>query len=152
LFFGLKGFLPLLYSVYNLRVDKTYSKAEKCYNYLKDSNEGRDNHSTALQIKDKVIEFRIVAAVRNVKNLLWRRDLIKLMVLNINKSEQEVLRMMLNPRSLLSRHLKKVYKTDERYMKKCNDFVRFAEVYNDVKLNPIDWTRFKGLSSDDDNQ
>lgn len=146
LFFGLKGFLPLLYSVYNLRVDSSYSQAKPVYSYLNDNYHSSNNHSTALQIKEKVLEFRIVAAVRNVKNLIWRRDLFRIMVENINKSEQQVLRMMLNPRSLLHRHLRKVYKSDERFMKKCNDFVRFSESYNQVKLNPIDWASVKCIN------
>jgi hypothetical protein len=150
LFFGLKGFLPLLYSVYNLRVDKHYSKAYKTYNYLNDNENRRNNHSTALQIKENVLEFRIVAAVRNVKNLMWRRDLFRIMVSNINKSEREVLRMMLNPRSILHRHLRKVYKSDKRFMKKCNDFVKFSDMYNSVKLNPIDWAAVKSVNTDDD--
>jgi hypothetical protein len=148
LFFGLKGFLPLLYSVYNLRVESSYSQAKPVYSYLNDNAHSSNNHSTALQIKDNVLEFRIVAAVRNVKNLIWRRDLFRIMVENINKSEQQVLRMMLNPRSLLHRHLRKVYKTDERFMKKCNDFVRFSESYNQVKLNPIDWSSVKCVNPD----
>jgi hypothetical protein len=141
LFFGLKGFLPLLYTVYDVRVDKTYSEAKPISHYL--NNERHNDHHSALQIKDSVVELRIVAAVRNVKNLLWRRDLVRIMIKHINKSEQEVLRMMLNPNSLLSKHLKKVYKADEKYMKKCNDFVRFSEKYNQVKLSEIDWDRFK---------
>jgi hypothetical protein len=141
LFFGLKGFLPLLYTVYDVRVDKAYSEAKPIQHYL--NNHHTNDHHSALQIKDNVVELRIVAAVRNVKNLLWRRDLVRIMIKHINKSEQEVLRMMLNPNSLLSKHLKKVYKSDERYMKKCNDFVRFSEKYNDVKLPGIDWDRFK---------
>lgn len=147
LFFGLKGFLPLLYSVYDLRVFNGYSEAKPTFDYLNDNHHGRNNHHTALQIKSNVIEFRIVAAVRNVKNLLWRRDLFRIMVSHINKSEQDVLRMMLNPRSLLYRHLRKVYKSDDRYMKKCNDFVRFSEKFNSVKLPPIDWGSVKFSSS-----
>lgn len=141
LFYGLKGFLPLLYSIYNVRVERTYSEAKKIDGYL--NSRGSNDHHSALQIKKNVIELRIVSAVRNVRNLLWRRDLVRLMVKNINKSEQEVLRMMLNPRSLLYKHLRKVYKSDERYMKKCNDFVRFSEKYNDVKLPDINWDNFK---------
>jgi hypothetical protein len=141
LFFGIKGFLPLLYSIYDVRVDKTYSEAKPIKHYL--DNQHCSDHHSALQIKDKVVEIRIVAAVRNVRNLLWRRDLVRIMVRNINKSEQEILRTMLNPRSILHKHLRKVYKSDERFFKKCNDFVRFSEQYNDVKLSEIDWDRFK---------
>lgn len=130
LLFGIKGFLPLLYSIWSVRVDNRYSQVKKAHEY--------DSSKNAIKVKKHVIEIRLATAVKSVKNMLWRRDLVRIMMKNINKSESEVLRMMLNPRSILHKHLRKVYNA-ERFMKKCNDFVKYSEDYNNIKLEDVDW-------------
>jgi hypothetical protein len=132
LFYGFKGFLPLLYSIWSTRLSNTYSTAEKSHDYVSGSR-------SAIHIKGNVLEIRLASAVISVKNMLWRRDLVRIMANNINKSEKEVLRMMLNKKSILHRHLRKVYSM-ERFRKRCDDFVRYAEAYNDVKLDKINWS------------
>lgn len=130
LLWGIKGFLPLLYSIWGIRINNQYSRAMKAHEYGDKKN--------AIKLKAHVLEIRIASAVKSVKNLIWRRDLVRIMMNNINKSEQEVLRMMLNPRSVLHKHLRKVYNS-ERFMKKCNDFVSYAEMFNDIKLDSLNW-------------
>jgi hypothetical protein len=154
IFYGLKGFFPLLYSLYNFRLENSndgtqYSKGRAVHEYTKGTqwDDGGGGHSySAFELKNHVLEMRLVAAVRDVDNLLWRRDLLRIMMQHINKSEKEVLSMMLNERSLLFKHLKKVYKTEGRYMQKCEQFVSMCEIYNHVKLPKIDWDKYKNKS------
>jgi hypothetical protein len=130
LFEGLSGFFPLLYSLYNGRITKTYSKAKMKHKYY-----DRDKYS-AIFIKDHVVEFRIFSAVKNVNNLLWRRDLMRIMCENVNKSEVDVLRMLLNHKSKLYKHLRLVYSQDA-LIDKIELFVKNAEDFNNKKLPKI---------------
>jgi hypothetical protein len=130
LFEGLSHFFPLLYSLYDGRLDKTYSKARKKHKYY-----DKDKYS-AVYIKSEVLEFRIFSAVSNVDNLLWRRDLMRIMCDNINQSELDVLRMLLNHKSALYLHLRKVY-SQERLIDKIERFIRMCSDFNSKKLPEI---------------
>ena len=130
LFEGLSHFFPLLYSLYDGRLDKSYSKARKKHKYY-----DKDKYS-AVYIKSEVLEFRIFSAVSNVDNLLWRRDLIRIMCDNINQSELDVLRMLLNHKSELYLHLRKVY-SQERLIDKIERFIRMCSDFNSKKLPEI---------------
>jgi hypothetical protein len=136
LFEGLSGFFPLLYAMYEGRLDKTYSKAKKKHEYYQ-----RDKYSS-IYIKDHVVEIRIPSAVVNVQNLLWRRDLVRIMVDNINKSELQVLRMMLNEKSKLHIHLRKVYSIDA-IIGKIKKFIKYSDEFNNKKLPSANTTRLE---------
>ena len=136
LFEGLSGFFPLLYAMYEGRLDKTYSKAKKKHEYY-----NRDKYSS-IYIKDHVVEIRIPSAVIDVKNLLWRRDLVRIMVDNINKSELQVLRMMLNEKSKLHIHLRKVYSLDV-IISKIKKFIKYSDEFNNKKLPSANTTRLE---------
>ena len=134
LFEGVSAFLPLIYALYPARTSNKsstdYSKRRKKHKYY-----DKDKFS-AVYIKDNVLEFRAPSAVRNVTNLLWRRDLMRIIVDNINKSEVEVLRMMLTHSSKLYKHLRKVY-TQEQLVDKTELFIKLAEDFNNKVLPPI---------------
>jgi hypothetical protein len=141
LFNGIKAFIPLLYSMYNFRLDGEYC-APKKHSRLEIEHEKYSSvhfkGDRNLCRKDSCMEIRIVSAVRSVKNLLWRRDLIRLMMDNINRSEREVLSMLLNDRSRLHKHMRKTY-SEQTLRVKCNEYVQFAEEYNNIKLPKINW-------------
>jgi hypothetical protein len=130
LFEGLSHFFPLLYSLYDGRLDRNYSKAKKKHKYY-----DKDKYS-AIYIKSEVLEFRIFSAVSSVDNLLWRRDLMRIMCDNINQSELDVLRMLLNHKSELYLHLRKVY-SQERLIDKIERFIRMCSDFNSKKLPEI---------------
>ena len=127
---GLKGFLPLMYAIWNVRMSNRFCQPEKIHNY--------PGKRGAMHVKSNVLEIRLASAVKSVKNLKWRRDLIRIMIENINKSELEVLRMMLNSRSKLHKHLRKVYNS-ERFMTKCNLFIKLTSEWHDIRLDDINW-------------
>jgi hypothetical protein len=126
---GLSAFFPLLYSMYESRITKNYSKAKQKHQYFSSA----DKYSS-VYIKSNVVELRIFPAVRNVDNLQWRLDLVRIMVENINKSEIDVLRMMLNPRTRLHKLLAKVF-TPEKIFEKSNLYIKYSEMYNGRKLS-----------------
>jgi hypothetical protein len=136
LFEGLSAFMPLLYAMYPNRVDKHFCQAKSKYKYRSVTSEYEAKYSAAY-IKDKVVEFRIFPAVRSVKNLLWRRDLVRIMCDNINKSELDVLKMLVNQNSKLYKHLRKIYSQD-LLLERTKNFIMYTERFNDKKLPPID--------------
>ena len=68
---------------------------------------------TAIYKQSNRIEFRIFPAVRSKQNAIWRIDLVKIFVKNINCGEIDVLKMMVNEKSPLHKHLMKVYTKEE---------------------------------------
>lgn len=136
LFEGISGFFPLFYSIYEHRLEKNYSKAKKKHHYY-----SRDKYSS-IYIKDKVVEIRIPSAVISVTNLLWRRDLMRIIVENINKSEMQVLRMLVNQKSKLHMHLRKVYSID-KMIEKIEKFVKYSEEFNNVKLPHVNTNKLQ---------
>lgn len=137
LFEGLSAFMPLLYSMYTSRLSRNYCQAKLKHQYRSSSDK-----YASVYIKDNVVEFRIFPAVRSVKNLLWRRDLIRLMCDNINKSELDVLKMLVNQNSKLYKHMRKIY-SQEELLEKTKQFIYYSERFNDKKLPPIDPKKFK---------
>lgn len=137
LFEGLSAFMPLMYSMYTNRLTKSYCQAKEKYKYRSSS----DKYASVF-IKDQVVEFRIFPAVRSVKNLLWRRNFIRLLCDNINKSELDVLKMLVNQNSKLYKHMRKIYSQDE-LLEKAKQFIYYSERFNDKKLPPIDPKKFK---------
>ena len=136
LFEGISGFFPLFYTMYEHRLNKSYSRAKKKHEYY-----NRDKYSSIF-IKDNVVEIRIPSAVINVTNLIWRRDLMRIITENINKSEMQVLRMLLNSKSKLHMHLRKVYTLDNM-IQKIEGFVKYSEEFNNVKLPKVNTNKLQ---------
>jgi len=134
LFEGVSGFFPLFYSMYEHRIDKNYSKAKKKHEYY-----NRDKYSS-IYIKPNVVEIRIPSAVRSVNNLLWRRDLMRIIVDNFNKSEMQVLRMLANTKSKLHIHLRQVYSLDQM-IQKIEKFIKYSDQFNNKKLPNVNTAR-----------
>ena len=128
--------MPLLYGLYENRLHKNYSEAKKKHKYYEKSK------YSAIYIKDEVLELRLPPAVKNVTNLLWRRDLVRIMCENINKSESDVLRLLLNQNSKLYKHLRKIFPQD-KLVDKIEKFIYYSNTYNNKKLPPMDKDKIK---------
>ena len=131
LFEGMCGFVPLLYSMYEHRLDKTYSQAKNKYAYFYT----RDKYSS-FYIKNNRVELRLPPAVKSVRNLLWRRDLIRIIMTNINASEIDVLKMIVNQKSKLYKHLRVIY-TQSEVLSKIEKFIMYSKMYNNKVIDPI---------------
>lgn len=140
---GVAGFVPLLYAMYNGRIGNDYCSPKQKWVYHRGGNRDAINlrgNRMVVEAENKIfgaIEFRIFSAVRNVNNLIWRRDLMRIFANNINKSERDVLKMLCSPNSLLFKHLNKVYSVD-RIVDKIKLFVEFSKEYNFRKLEMPD--------------
>lgn len=106
-FRSVSSFVPLIVALYRGRWDAGYSRIKrKPHQY-----ETGDKYS-AINVRSRMVEFRIFSAVRNVANLLWRRDLMRLMVKYINTTPVKILGLLTDSRSDLHKHLLKVYDAD----------------------------------------
>lgn len=125
---GFIGFMPLLYSIYENRINRDYSRAKDKHKYFAD----RGKYS-AMFIKDHLVELRIFPAVKNVDNLMWRVGLVRIMIENLYKSELDVLKMLLNTRSRLYKHMAVIF-DDHKILDKANKFIKHSNIYNGTKL------------------
>jgi hypothetical protein len=135
LYEGMTGFFPLIYGLYPKRTTQNYCKA-KCKRTMAISPE----KYSAFYIKRGMLESRIFPAFRDVENVKWRIELMQIVISNINASESEVLKMMVNRNSKLHKHIVKMYKASSRdvsesLMALCDRFVQYAQQYNHVNLN-----------------
>ncbi len=131
LFEGMCGFVPLLYSMYENRLEKTYSQAKKKHVYF----HVKDKYSS-FYIKPNRVELRLPPAVKSVRNLLWRRDLMRIIMTNINASEVDVLKMIVNQKSKLYKHLRVIY-TQSEVLSKIEKFIMYSKIYNNKVIDPI---------------
>jgi hypothetical protein len=96
--------VPLIYSLYVGRIGREYCKVKK--------NDGIKNSSDkyqAIRIFDNRIEFRIISAVKDVNTLIWRRDLMRIIVNNLDYTPMKIVGELLDQKSNLYAHLRKQY-------------------------------------------
>jgi hypothetical protein len=130
------GFFPLLLSMYRYRLNGTWSRLRT----NKFSKRQQEKYS-AIYVRSQYIEFRIFSAVKNVTNLLWRRDLLRIMAKNPKKGVMWWLNQAINPNSALHNHLLKVYSVDKINLV-CAYAAAIAERMNGRKY--VDLIRFAG--------
>jgi hypothetical protein len=107
---SISGYLPLLYAMYPKRIQKRWCIMKPKNELLESSDKYQ-----AVCMKRNRIEFRIFPAVKNLEQLVWRAELIKIFDLNRCESESEVLSTICDPGSDLNKHLRKVYTDLEKF-------------------------------------
>lgn len=132
--------VPLIYSLYVGRIGRDYCKVKK--------NEGIKNSSDkyqAIRIFDNRIEFRIISAVKDVNTLIWRRDLMRIIVNNLDYTPMKIVGELLDQKSNLYTHLRKQY-TPAQMTVKAKMYAYFAsELLDDAHavkqhvMNAVDY-------------
>lgn len=102
------GFFPLLFSMYRKRLRGSWSSVRNNKTLKKGSH-----RYSAVNVQREYVEFRIFSAVKNVTNLLWRRDLLRIMAKNPKKGVMWWISQAMNPNSALHNHLLKAYDADK---------------------------------------
>lgn len=136
LFEGMTGAFPLIYALYPFRTRQSYCEAKS----KRTMGSNPTKYSSFYQKNSRLLEFRIFPAFRSADNALWRIELIQILIKNINKSESEWLSMIVNRKSVIHRHLAKMYakygkNPDTGIMDLVSRFVKFSKEYNHVNLN-----------------
>ena len=104
LFDKVSPWVPLVYSLYVGRIGRVYCAVKK-----NDDIKANVDKYQAVRIFDDHIEFRIISAVKNVDTLLWRRDLMRIIMNNLSYTPMKIIGELLNEKSELSMHLRKQY-------------------------------------------
>jgi hypothetical protein len=120
-FDSIQAFVPLFLTIWRHRITNQYSQIQR-----KPDNYKRAGKYSAINIQSRYIEFRLPPAFKSVTNLLWRRDLMRIMCDNENIKPLQLITMMLNPKSALGIHLRKVYSNDQ-VLKIVSLYAQFAD-------------------------
>ena len=121
LFDRIQAFVPLFLTIWRHRLGNSYSPIKRKFADYK-----RAGKYSAIHVKGSYIEVRLPPAFKNANNLLWRRDLMRIVASNGNIKPLQVITMMLSPKSALGQHLRKVY-TDEQIYKLVSIYAQFAD-------------------------
>jgi hypothetical protein len=97
----LNGYIPLLMAMYTHRLNHSYSQA-KAKPYIRDCR-------GAFSVEAHRVEIRIFPAIKNVKNLQWRINLLRYIDKNPRQSPIRVIREASTKGSELNNLLREVY-------------------------------------------
>lgn len=125
------GYLPLFYSLYQNRVRNTYSPAKSLRLYTSE----REKYCSFHCKSNGVIEVRIFPAVKNITNLLWRAELLRLILANPTHSYKTALAQIANPKNGLHQHLLKIFDKQQLF-NKVKLFVKYAAEFEQVQFTP----------------
>jgi hypothetical protein len=112
--------LPLIYAVYVGRINGEHCKVKK-----NDSIKYSSDKYQSVRLFDDHIELRIPSAVSDVENLIWRRDLLRIICDNLDATPLRIVGMLTDKRSKLHKHMSKVY-SEARMLEKFRLYVYFA--------------------------
>lgn len=120
-FDSIQGFVPLFLTIWRHRLGNQYSQIKRKPQDYKSAGK-----YSAIHVKGSYIEIRLPSAVRHVNNLLWRRDLMRIVCNNQGLKPLQIITQMLSPKSELGSHLRKVY-NDEQMLKIVSIYSQFAD-------------------------
>lgn len=122
LFDKMQAYVPLFLTIYRHRLGNTYSRIQR-----KADDYKRAGKYSAIHVKGSYIEIRVPSAVKSVNNLLWRRDLMRIIAQNLDAKPLQVITAMLSPKTPLGAHLRQVYTSDEQIHKIVSIYAQFAD-------------------------
>lgn len=129
------GYLPVLYSIYQHRIGKSYCEVKE-----KEQMKHSDNKYQAVRVMRSRIEFRIFPAVKNLSTLEWRLGLIRIMAKNPSSNPIEVANKLTDSRTELHKHFAKIF-TKSAIMQKAQKALTFAKQFDknyyniDLRIN-----------------
>lgn len=125
----IETWMPLLMALYPKRLKNHY-----CSPISNSSCKSARGERRAINVSNNRIEFRIFPAIKNVDNLLWRRDLLRIMIKNQGMSYIDIHKAMNDVTSELGSLLSKVY-SDSKRMGKAEMYLGIAYLFlDDVKV------------------
>lgn len=126
LFDKIKGYTPLLYSLYYGRINVDYCKGKSNDNLDYDRQKFQ-----AINIHSNRIEIRIISAVKNVENLKWRSELLMMMLKN---PTHDVIKAYYNVDTKFTKLLKQIYSDDKLVLLK-ERFIKYTKEFEGIDIN-----------------
>ena len=127
---SISGYIPLFYSLYTHRIEKSYCVAKSLQNLIGD----REKFQSFNTKSNGVLEIRIFPAVKNTKNLFWRLELIQLIDLNKTSDILSVIDQMLDEKSPLHFHLLKIF-TYSKIIEKVRGVIKYSKYFENLELS-----------------
>lgn len=132
----IENFIPLLYALYPARMSNKYCKALSKEDMEAPHWDGRLNtredryRSILLKPEGNMVEFRIFPAVKDVAQLHWRVELLRIMFKMGKLGPHQIARAMVNSKSPLYLHLSKKL-DDESILKKSDMYLGLYQIFGD---------------------
>lgn len=123
------GYLPVLYSIYEHRINKSYCEVKE-----KEEMKRSDNKYQAVKVMRGRIEFRIFPAVKNLQVMEWRLNLIRIMAKNPSANPLEVIKTLTNSRTELHKHFAKIFSRGAIY-RKAQKALEYAKKFDSNYFN-----------------
>ena len=123
--------MPFFYALYPKRTIINYSQAKK----WRDIISSRNTKYSALFKKSNCVELRIPHGCRNVKTLMWRIELMQILLSDIGNNFNQYMMKLSTPTSKLHQHYLKQYDSD-RIKEKVQLTYRMAQQYKHGSLSP----------------
>jgi hypothetical protein len=129
------GYLPVLYSIYQHRIGKSYCEVKE-----KEQMKHSDNKYQAVRVMRSRIEFRIFPAVKNLNTLEWRLGLIRIMAKSPSNDPIVIANKLTDSRTELHKHFAKIF-SKSAIMQKAQKALTFAKQFDknyyniDLRIN-----------------
>ncbi len=127
----IRGYLPLLYSLYPRRIENCYCPAKFHKDYIPDYQLG--NHRQAVNPKRETLEFRIFPSPKNVGQAEWRARLILHMLKTPAIEPIDAAHQLLDRKSELYELLRETI-GDQTIRRKVADFAKLSDKYEFQEL------------------
>ncbi len=125
----ISGYLPLFYAIYQSRIDNNFAEVKNLNKYIT-----LPAKYTAFHCKSNgILEVRIFPAVKNTNNLLWRTELLRLILNNPTRSYKRALQIIANPKDELHQHLRKIF-NQSKLLEKVKLFAHFTKCIENVQF------------------
>jgi hypothetical protein len=135
------GYLPLLYAIYKGRTKISFSQAKE-----KDEIKGSGEKYQAVRVLRDRIEFRIFPAVKNLKSLKWRINLLRYMAKNPSENPLKVVNDLCDKRTSLHKLFLEIF-SEQTIYKRALDTLLMAQKY-DRNFYNIDFSKqAKGIQA-----
>jgi len=106
---GMKGFVPIIYALYENRLTNRYCQAKKWNNYFN----YRDKYTAFYLKNENICEIRLFSRVTNYTTLQWRIKLLQTLFGDYGKNLNQFVLKMSNRDSSLYKLLNEQYEHDK---------------------------------------
>jgi hypothetical protein len=106
---GMKGFVPIIYALYENRLTNRYCQAKKWTHYFN----YRDKYSAFYLKNEDIVEIRLFSRITNYTTLQWRVKLLQVLFGDYGKNLNQFVLKMSNRESTLYNLLREQYSHDK---------------------------------------
>jgi hypothetical protein len=122
---GMKGFVPILYALYENRLNNRFCRARNWNHYFQNI----DKYSAFYLKSSNIVEIRLFPRITNYNVMMWRIKLMQLLMQDYGRNLNQFVLKMSATESALYRLLRSQY-THQRIAEKLRMVDKYSEMYN----------------------